>query len=104
MEFKVGDYVSRESYNNDIVFIITDIVDNIAILKGFNVRLVANAPLSDLNICDEENRKDEFMEKLVNENLLDRSDNEDFFYLPPKLLQLDGDPWLFGKMFKFLSE
>ena len=92
MEFKIGDYVTRESYNNDIVFIITDIIDEIAILKGFNVRLIANAPLTDLNICDEDNRKDEFMEELVKENILDRSDNEDFFYLPPKLLQLDGDP------------
>lgn len=98
MEFKIGDYVTRESYNNDIVFIITDIIDDIAILKGFNVRLIANAPLTDLNICDEDNRKDEFMEELVKENILDRSDNEDFFYLPPKLLQLDGDPWLFREM------
>ncbi len=92
MEFKIGDYVTRESYNNDIVFIITDISENIAMLKGFNVRLIANAPLRDLNLCDENMRKDDFMDELVNENILDRSGNEDFFYLPPKLLQLDGDP------------
>ncbi len=92
MEFKIGDYVTRESYNNDVVFIITDIIDNVALLKGFNVRLIANAPLDDLNLCDEDMRKDEFMEELVNESLLDRSETEDFFYLPPKLLQLDGDP------------
>ncbi len=92
MDFKVGDYVTRNSYNNDVVFIITDINLNEAILKGYNVRLIANSPLSDLKKCDEESRKDEFLEELVNDNILDRSLDDDFFYLPPKLLQLDGDP------------
>lgn len=92
MEFKIGDYVTRNSYNNDVIFIITNIENGVAILKGYNVRLVANSPLDDLRLCEEENRKDDFMEELVNDSILDRSDDEDFFYLPPKLLQLDGDP------------
>ena len=28
MDFKIGDKVTRNSYNNDIIFIITDIIDN----------------------------------------------------------------------------
>ena len=88
MEFKIGDYVTRNSYNNDVIFIITDIKDDEAILKGYNVRLVANSPLDDLRLCDEGMRKDDFLDELVNESVLDRSLDEDFFYLPPKLLQL----------------
>ena len=32
MELKVGDYVTRNSYNNDTVFSIVDIKDDIVIL------------------------------------------------------------------------
>jgi predicted flavoprotein YhiN len=47
MEFKIGDYVSRNSYGNDIVFVIVDIKEEV-ILKGVNMRLVANSPIEDL--------------------------------------------------------
>ena len=32
MNFKLGEYVTRESYNNDLVFQIIDIEDNILVL------------------------------------------------------------------------
>ena len=64
MTFKVGDYVTRDSYNNDIVFIIVEIKNDEAILKGFDLRLIANSPLSDLRLCSEEEREDEFLESL----------------------------------------
>ena len=51
MLFKVGDLVTRKSHNHDMVFRIEKISDNIVYLKGFNVRLVADAPLEDLEIC-----------------------------------------------------
>ena len=103
MNFKVGDYVTRNSYNNDIVFIITDIKDNVAMLKGFNLRLVANSPLDDLKVCDELDRKDDFLEELNNEELvnLERSTEDDFFYLPPKILHLDGDSEYLEKCLTF---
>ena len=94
MTFKIGDYVTRDSYNNDIVFVIIGIKDNQAILKGYDLRLIANSPLSDLRICSEEDRQDEFLEEVNKEiefDKLDRCSNEDFFYLPPKILHLDGD-------------
>ena len=56
MNFKIGDIVSRKSYNNDCVFVIYKIKDGIAFLKGKCKRLNADAPLSDLKI--NENRDD----------------------------------------------
>lgn len=105
MNFKVGDYVTRNSYDNDIVFIIVDIKDEIAILKGFNLRLVADSPLSDLVLCDEEERSDDFVDSLeldidVDE---DRGDSE-YFYLPPKILHLDGDNDYLEKCLKFYKK
>ena len=105
MNFKVGDYVTRNSYENDIVFIIVDIKDKIAILKGFNLRLVADSPLSDLVLCDEEERTDDFLDSLeldidINE---DRGDSE-YFYLPPRILHLDGDNDYLEKCLKFYKK
>ncbi len=101
MEFKVGDYVTRNSYNNDIVFVILDIVDGEAILKGFDLRLIANSPLTDLALCDESRKKDEFMDELFREEILDKKDRDDFFYLPPKILHLDGDKDYLEKCLQF---
>ena len=88
MNFKVGDYVTRTSYDNDIIFVITDIKDNIAILKGCDVRLVANSPLSDLNIVSD--RNDDFFDEVIGEEVLE-NDRCDYFYLPAKILHLDAD-------------
>lgn len=90
MNFNVGDYVTRNSYGNDVIFIIMEIKDDIAILKGFDVRLVATAALTDLRYCREEDRKDEFFESLSTGCCLDRGETDDFFYLPAKILHLDA--------------
>lgn len=45
---KIGDYVSRKKYGNDIIFIIDRIEDNIVYLKGCDVRLYADASINDL--------------------------------------------------------
>ena len=52
MNFDIGDLVTRKSYNNDTVFVITDIIDNIYYLKGLNVRLYADSYLDDLLLAD----------------------------------------------------
>ena len=105
MEFKVGDYVTRNSYNNDIVFIIVDIKNGEAILKGFDLRLIATSPISDLTLCTEEERKDEFLEELTKEIDIDKlergTEQDDFFYLPPKILHLDGDSDYLNKCLDF---
>ena len=53
MEIKKGDIVGRYSYNNDIVFYVDRIITfdgtkKIAILKGINIRVEADAPIEDL--------------------------------------------------------
>ena len=63
MDFKIGDFVTRNSYDNDIVFEIIDINDKEAILKGVSMRLIANSPFDDLVLSIEE-REDEFLELL----------------------------------------
>lgn len=84
MELKRGDLVTRNSYNNDTVFKITNIKNDIYYLKGVEVRLFADAPLEDLakytQIVE--------VQETVEEPVLDRGD---YFYLPAKILHIDGD-------------
>lgn len=88
---KIGDLVTRESYNNDIVFRVIDIDDDIYYLKGINVRLYADSYKDDLTLYnngeDVEEEKD-FQERLKNITV-DR--NDEYFYLPGKILHIDGD-------------
>ena len=50
---KKGDIVSRNSYNNDVAFIVERILENkIAILTGLITRLKADAYIDDLKILD----------------------------------------------------
>ncbi len=87
----IGDMVTRNSHNNDIVFTIVDIDDDIYYLKGINVRLYADSTLDDLvkydNNEDIEDEKD-FQERLKEDDV-DR--NSEYFYLPGKILHIDGD-------------
>jgi len=92
MHFKIGDYVTRKSYQNDILFIIIDIIDNTALLKGIDVRLLADSELNDLEKSEvlEDMKKEDatILSRLKEENRLDRSE---YFYLPGKVLHIDGD-------------
>lgn len=105
MNFKVGDHVTRDSYDNDIVFVIIGIKDNIALLKGFDLRLIADSPLSDLKISEE--REDDFIDNIeldIDINKMDRGNDSEFFYLPPKILHLDGDSDYLDKCLKFYKK
>ena len=44
--FQIGDMVSRKSYNHDIVFSIIKIENDIAILRGVDLRLYADSNIS----------------------------------------------------------
>lgn len=91
MDFKVGDLVTRNSYNNDIVFTIIEIEDEVCYLKGVHFRLYADSPIDDLQKYEEEEEeKNEqaFLERVKSDFMLDRSD---YFYLPGKILHIDGD-------------
>ena len=102
MEFKEGDLVTRNSYNNDMVFKILSIVDNNCYLKGINVRLIADSPTDDLVIYSDEIKEDsEFLERIKPKLDLDRSE---FFYLPGKILHIDGDSEYLDKCLKYYEE
>ena len=106
MMFKIGDLVTRNSYNNDLLFKIIDIDDNIAYLKGIDVRLYADSELDDLELFEEnipsaskEDRED--INKLQSMLNLDRSE---YFYLPGKILHLDGDKDYLERCISFYKE
>lgn len=91
MLFKVGDIVSRNSYNNDTLFKIVSIEDGLINLKGVEVRLYADSPPGDLKLEKDlslTNEDEELIEE-VNETI--RLDRNEFFYLPGKVLHIDGD-------------
>lgn len=89
MSFKIGDFVSRTSYKNDIVFKIVNIENNIAYLKGVNVRLTADADLKDLVMSSNVSFDDD---EIINEKFDDIELNRnEFFYLPGTILHIDGD-------------
>ena len=50
MDIKKGDYVSRKSYDNDIIFKVINIKNGIYYLKGADVRLYADSFIEDLVI------------------------------------------------------
>ena len=86
--FKIDDVVTRKSYNNDIIFKIVNIIDDIAILKGVDVRLIADSNLTDLILC---NTDSELLDEELMDNIDEELDRSDFFYLPGKILHIDGD-------------
>lgn len=91
MKYKVGDIVTRNSYNNDTIFKITNIKDNICYLKGLNTRLIADADISDLklyNLNDDIEDEEKFNERIKEPISLNR---DDYFYLPGRILHIDGD-------------
>ena len=85
--YRIGDLVSRKSYNNDIIFRIIDLVDDNYILKGVNVRLYADSYEEDLKLVTGEIKND-FNPELLEYRTLDRNE---YFYLPGKVLHIDGD-------------
>ena len=86
--FNVGDYVTRKSYNNDIIFKIIAINDDVYYLKGVSVRLYADSYQDDLVICKEEDNDDSFRPSIDEYRNLNRNE---YFYLPGRILHLDGD-------------
>ena len=107
MEFNVGDCVTRHSYNSDIIFKIIKIIDKEAVLRSYRLRLMADAPLTDLIKCEDE-KKGNLKKKLLLEsyeylkrqqrNLIlngEKSSRNDsshsFSERPGRVLHIDGD-------------
>lgn len=95
--FQVGDLVTRKSYDNDIIFKIIAIDGDICLLKGTFVRLYADSPKSDLKIYSMETN-DDFSPEIDTFRSLDR---DEYFYLPGKILHIDGDNDYLNKCMNF---
>ena len=100
MEINKGDFVTRNSYNHDTVFKVINIKDGVYYLKGVEVRLYADSDYLDLVKCekpDEEEYEDSDRKSI---NL----EKEDYFYLPGKILHIDGDSEYLEKCLKYYKQ
>lgn len=96
LKINKGDFVTRESYNNDVVFKVINIIDGIYYLKGAEVRLYADSEEGDLNKCEEPDNAIE-----VDNRGTKDINNSDYFYLPGKILHIDGDDEYLDKCLKY---
>ena len=100
--FKINDYVTRNSYNNDIIFRIIDIKEEV-ILEGLEKRLIATAPSSDLSlVLDEEI-------KLYEKNSYNRIKGITKLYrhkmhMTGKILHIDSDEKYLNKCLKLYEQ
>jgi spore coat assembly protein len=107
---KQGDLVVRKSYGGDILFRISALAGDQAILRGTEYRLLADAPLKDLEPVKEGEQPEgvrkariqsvESVRRMVDERrrLIGSrpwmaAGERSFFEVPGKVLQLDGDPY-----------
>ena len=101
LELQIGDYVTRNSYNNDTIFKIVDIKNSTVLLKGVDIRLFADSNIDDLVKCDYKNKDDELMSSIILRDDLDRSE---YFYLPAKVLHIDGDKDYLNRCLEFYKK
>ena len=101
MKLKRGDLVTRKSYNHDTVFKITNIKNDIYYLKGVEVRLYADSPESDLVKYLEKETVD-LIEEIKTPEIPE--DKSEYFYLPAKILHIDGDKDYLNRCIDFYKE
>lgn len=103
MKFDIGDLVTRKSHNHDVIFQILKIEDKTAYLKGKDIRLYADSSLDDLEISLKENfdEDEESLSRMKQKIALDRSE---YFYLPGKILHIDGDEEYLERCMKFYKD
>ena len=93
----IGDIVSRNKYNNDILFKVINIKDSVATLEGVNERLCADSNIDDLRIEEEiEINDDDFLDRL--DISIDRNN---YFYIPGRILHIDADENYLNRCLKF---
>ncbi len=99
LEINKGDFVTRKSYNHDTIFKVVNIIENTYYLKGAEVRLYADSDFNDLVKC-EKPIEDDYSHQ--NERASkDDIEKSDYFYLPGKILHIDGDNEYLEKCLKF---
>ena len=114
MSIKKGYIVGRKSYNKDIYFIVDKIIigsfnKKYAILKGLNIRVMADSPLEDLEIISKEeiinsiknsemDLDNRIKKNRINENRIDKK------IYTGKILHLDGDRKYSEKSVRFYNK
>ncbi len=98
LNIEKGDYVTRNSYDNDTVFKVINIKNGVYYLKGVEVRLIADAEITDLRKEENINEDDVIDDIDLLEDNLDRGE---FFYLPAKALHIDSDEEYLSRCLKF---
>lgn len=112
MAFVKDDYVTRKSYEHDLLFRVSEVKEKQAVLHGVDIRLRADAPLHDLFQVEERQltklrqkvKKQEdvsyrlfiqdyrlLKEKREYESTDGYMHDASYFQLPTKVLHLDGD-------------
>lgn len=116
-----GDCVKRKSYGGDIVFVIKDISGETAVLEGVEYRLIADAPLSDLEKVEAPQEDPaifrahmEAAVRWIERNRQIRppfrnkdsssEETEPYFDVPGKVLHLDGDSKYLEKSLKLYKK
>lgn len=90
LDFRIGDLVTRISHKHDILFKIVDFEGDNAVLKGVDLRLYADSDVNDLVKASHNDYDSD--KKIIEENIRDISiDRSQYFYLPGKILHIDGD-------------
>ena len=92
---KKGDIVSRNSYNNDILFYVESIENDdnrgkIAFLKGVTIRIVADSYIDDLKLLNKRAAEEDFNRIKRKEGLISSVENRNSIRYG-KILHLDGE-------------
>ena len=101
MSIKKGDIVGRKSYDKDIFFVVDRILksrlnNEFAILKGLNIRVLADSPIEDLEVISKQEIIDSVklsemdIERRINKYKIDNKLIRQKRYTG-KILHLDGD-------------
>ena len=102
LNIEKGSYVSRNSYHNDIIFKVVGIKNNICYLKGEELRLYADSPIDDLKVESPTPQIKNHIAKKIRAEQND--DRDDYFYLPGKILHIDGDSEFLKRCLDFYKE
>lgn len=100
MEFKVGDIVKKTNDKQNIIYKIVKKDGLNYKLKGIDYRLVTEAFSEQLQLCDDE-LDDNFYEPFTK---IIKNDRDNFFYLPGKILHVDGDEDYLAKCMKLYEK
>ena len=96
----IGDYITRNSYQNDTIFEVINRKKDILYLKGVEFRLYADANVTDCVLVN----KEEVLKKIKDPKPDLKMDRANYFYLPAKIMHLDGDNEYLNKCMKYYKE